>query len=210
MIRTIVMAAVVVGSAVPVAAATQLNVQIGTVTAIPTDNDFRGNLNAIGLVDWTDVGASVSLSGAAPLKFEFLAREAGFDNSFKTSTLSFTSTGGNVGWSAIQLIGTQAYAAGVITDWLFQRPDSTSFGVGTQQFGIFLPGGFTSNNGTFSSRVLYLGFDDTGAGPDDNHDDILIRVSVVPEPSSWAMLIAGFGLVGLAMRRNKGFARHIA
>ncbi len=210
MIRAMFLAAVLMGGAAPAAAATTLDVKIGTVSPIPAINDFKGNLNGIGLVDWTDVGAAVSLSNASRLKFEFLAREASFNNSFKTSSLTFTSTSGNAAWSADQLIGTQSYAAGAITDWLFQRPDATSYGVGTQQFGIFLPKGFTSNTGTYSSRVLYLGFDDTGAGPDDNHDDLLIRVSVVPEPSAWAMLIAGFGLVGLAARRRAGFQQHSA
>lgn len=32
--------------------------------------------------------------------------------------------------------------------------------------------------------------------------DIIVQVLGVPEPSSWAMLIAGFGLVGAAMRRQ--------
>jgi hypothetical protein len=31
-------------------------------------------------------------------------------------------------------------------------------------------------------------------------------VNGVPEPSSWAMLIAGFGLVGAASRRRRGSA----
>jgi hypothetical protein len=210
MIRVIGVAAILLGGAAPAIAATTLNVAVGTVTPVPSDNNFKGNLAGIGLVDWTDVRAAVSLSDASKLKFEFLAREASFNNTFKTTTLSFTSPGPNfINWSADQLIGTQTYAAGAITDWQFRRPDNTSYGIGTQQFGIFLPKGFKAGD-TFSSRVLYLGFDDTGAGPDDNHDDLIIRVSVVPEPSTWAMLIAGFGLVGLVARRRTGFARHLA
>jgi hypothetical protein len=210
MIRTLCVAAVLVGGAAPALAATTLDVTVGTVTPVPTDNNFKGNLAGIGLVDWTDVRAAVSLSNASKLKFEFLAREAGFNNTFQTTAFSFTSPGPSfINWSADQLIGTQSYGAGSITDWQFKRPDGTAYNIGTQQFGIFLPTGFKAGD-TFSSKVLYLGFDDTGAGPDDNHDDLIIRVSVVPEPSTWAMLIAGFGLVGLAARRRTGLVRHLA
>ncbi len=38
--------------------------------------------------------------------------------------------------------------------------------------------------------------------PDDGIDYTAIDVRAVPEPSSWAMLIAGFGLVGGAIRRR--------
>ena len=30
-----------------------------------------------------------------------------------------------------------------------------------------------------------------------------IRVGAIPEPASWAMMLAGFGLVGASMRRRK-------
>lgn len=204
MIRALgIVAAATIGFVTPALAATTLDVKIGTVTAVPTNNDFKGDLFSLGLDDYTDVGSVVSLSGAGKLKFEFLAREASFNNSFKTSFLSFTSGGPSfIGWSAEVPVGTQSYGAGQITDWKFVRPDSTAYGVGSQQFGIFLPKGYASNVGTYSSRVIYIGFDDTGAGPDDNHDDLILRVSVVPEPATWAMLITGFGFVGLALRRR--------
>jgi hypothetical protein len=203
----IVSAALIVLTA-PAQAAATLNVQIGSVNPVPSNNDFQSNLQGIGLFNFTDVGSAVSLSSASKLRFEFVAREASFNNSFQTSSLSFTSMGPTViGWDAGVLIGTQNYGAGAITDWQFVRPDSTTYSIGTQQFGIFLPRGVTPNSGTFSTRVLYLGFDDTGAGPDDNHDDLILRVSVVPEPATWAMLIVGFGLIGATMRQRTGTAQ---
>lgn len=45
-----------------------------------------------------------------------------------------------------------------------------------------------------------------GAGPNDSAGPILDNIlvdSAVPEPSSWLMLLAGFGMVGVAARRRR-------
>lgn len=213
-IRTLAFAtAAAVGLALSVpAAATNFVLTLGATQPVPGSNDFQANLAALGLTQLTDLGASVGLTGNATLKFEFIAREAGFNNTFKTTTLSFTSIAPptTVPWSADQLIGYQNYAAGPIGDWFF-TPGGGPLGgldqaIGTMAFGIFYDPRRVAG-GTFSSRVLYLGLDDFGAGPDDNHDDLIIRVSIVPEPATWAMLITGFGLVGFAMRRRKTTAQ---
>lgn len=191
------------------ASAVHFVVGVGAVTPIPGNNDFKANLAALSpsLVDYTDVGATLSLSGAAPLKFEFVAREAGFNDTFKVmGGPSYTSPGPSfVAWPANILIGTHMQAAGPVTNWFFTPgggpKNGVDLGIGTAEFAIFLPAGFTPGS-SWISRVLYLGFDDDGAGPDDNHDDMIIRVSVIPEPGTWAMLIAGFGVIGLAMRRR--------
>lgn len=56
----------------------------------------------------------------------------------------------------------------------------------------------------------YMTFEDLPDGGDFNYQDlgfVFTNVSVigtaVPEPASWAMMIAGFGLVGAAMRRRR-------
>jgi hypothetical protein len=53
--------------------------------------------------------------------------------------------------------------------------------------------------------VKILGLDNFGGSPGFDVDFIQVlpgSIGAVPEPASWAMLIAGFGLVGAAQRRR--------
>lgn len=56
-----------------------------------------------------------------------------------------------------------------------------------------------------SAGSLLLTF--AGAGPNDSAgpilDNVLVGSDVVPEPSSWLMLLAGFGMIGVAARRRR-------
>jgi hypothetical protein len=200
------------GLAIAAPAMAAFQVTIGTDEAVAgTGNDFAGNLGGLGLVRMTAENASIFLGAKAQLQFDYMASESGFNNTFSAGALSFTETG-NKGWAPV-LIGEQGALKGLITNWQFSSSGNANgpFGIGTKEFGIF----FDPNavvNGVYTSNVLYLGLDDQpGQVPDDNHDDIIIRVSVldgvtpsgIPEPSSWAMLIAGFGLVGAARRRRR-------
>lgn len=71
---------------------------------------------------------------------------------------------------------------------------------------------------SFGSSVLtpgfytYIGFEDRAVGSDWDYDDATYvfadvgQVSPVPEPATWALMIAGFGLVGFASRRRRRIA----
>jgi hypothetical protein len=60
---------------------------------------------------------------------------------------------------------------------------------------------------------MYVGFEDLFGGGDQDYDDLkFVFTNVgggevgVPEPATWAMLIAGFGLVGASARRRRSVA----
>lgn len=68
--------------------------------------------------------------------------------------------------------------------------------VGSQYFALD-----TSSGGTAASAgTLKLFYWDSNAG--DNTGSIAVNVSAVPEPETFAMLLAGLGLIGLVKRRK--------
>ena len=54
--------------------------------------------------------------------------------------------------------------------------------------------------------VEFVGFDFDLAGFDDIHLTLADPSSAAPEPAAWAMMIAGFGLAGAALRRRRSLA----
>lgn len=185
--------------AVPaLAALPTFTVTLGTLDAIPVVNDFKSNLNAVGLTQITGAGAAVTLSRASTLKFEYMGSESGFVDTFRAGSVGPFSEFDKASWGPV-LIGIGQFLGGSFTAPMFTSSGSPVVGtIGTASFGIFLPAGM----GAYTSNVLYFGFDDQLNNIDDNHDDFIVRVTAVPEPGSWAMLIVGFGLVGFASRRR--------
>ncbi|WP_235927667.1 PEPxxWA-CTERM sorting domain-containing protein [Sandarakinorhabdus rubra] len=88
----------------------------------------------------------------------------------------------------------------LITD-VTQRPDFPSLMFSPFGNPLFLGLSFRQGNPTTSAQQLAL------PGQQLNVGNLIINVQEiggsVPEPSSWAMLIAGFGLVGAAARRRR-------
>ncbi len=66
---------------------------------------------------------------------------------------------------------------------------------------------FTAGNaGALSLEFRSAGGDNIGAILDDVSISVTSPTGAVPEPATWAMLIAGFGLVGFTARRRRGAA----
>ena len=200
------------GAAMAMAApamATYFTVNVANpVNTIPTNNDFQTELNALGFTGYTATGASISLASKSTLTFEYMGSESGNVDTFTVGANSFVENNKSV-WGPTLMFSSDQLS-GLINNWIFtSNGGAQNKGIGTPEFGIFVPRQF-GNGGVWNTRVLYLGFDDQITGDDDNHDDFIVRVSVdgfdpngIPEPSSWAMLIAGFGLVGAVGRRRR-------
>jgi hypothetical protein len=91
----------------------------------------------------------------------------------------------------------------------FSNPDLNEDGL-NHLFASFYGGG-NRIGGKWFQRASYaaIGFEDMAGGGDHDYDDarfIAQEVGLVeeaPEPATWAMMIMGFGLVGVAARRRR-------
>ena len=200
-------AALTISLPVTAQAAADVTINFGSTLPIPGNNDFQSELNGLGFGVYASVGASIILNGPAQLMFEFLGSESGYSDTFSTSGgLSYTETSSLENhFLAPVFIGWQSFS-GASTDLANLLNFTSSLGgpatVGDSGFGIFLARNAVSG-GTYNT--FYIGYDDQITNRDDNHDDFLVKVTVnspVPEPTTWAMLLFGFGIVGFALRRR--------
>ncbi|QNP43594.1 PEP-CTERM sorting domain-containing protein [Sphingomonas daechungensis] len=179
----------------------------GTGTGAPTGisgfNDFLTQLNGLGLTSITTTGATITLDENSILTFEFLGSESGFSDNITAGSVNFTENSWFTAWTSV-LLGSDLFTAGSLAGLInFSSVGGANATVGDDGFGIFLTdqqlAGYTGN-------VFYIGYDDQITNVDDNHDDMIIRVTVspaVPEPATWAMMLLGFGAAGFVLRRRR-------
>ena len=188
-------------AAMPASAVT-FTVTAGNVSPIAgTGNDFTGDLAALGFAVKELQNSTVTSNGGT-YKVELLGYENGFTDRFSVD--GGATALGNVTWSGFAnlfanptFLGTSSNAP---SGWRFLSAQSGSAVVGNVGFSIFGPAG-TQAGDVFKTNTLFIGFNDGGA--DGDHDDGILKISAVPEPASWALMIVGFGMVGVGVRSRK-------
>jgi hypothetical protein len=211
MLKSVLAASIVAAALSAVPASAMITVFSGPGAVQPDENVlFQGappsGLNAFGVTNQSNT--LVTFTGIEPLNTppQGQARITGADGGI--SKLSFA-LNPDLGFTAVEfnIFGTGATATEVMLNFTDQF--GTDFG-GTYQIGngqnffsaLASDNQFITNvslmlNGTVQDlrqfRIGGIGQIDGGENPG----------GVIPEPASWAMMMAGFGLVGGAMRRRQ-------
>lgn len=163
--------------------------------------------------------STLTLTGAAsgPSVFNLTAAQLA-----STSTLVINLTPGTTALinvsgasSVFQYAGT-SIIGGTASDVLWNFYDATSLTIqGINMIGSVLApkASFSSSGGQLHGTLIVDSFHGgQWGGSMELHNDgrytggLLTPTTPVPEPASWAMMIAGFGLIGGALRRRRGFA----
>jgi hypothetical protein len=193
--------------------------QAGTIPGTHANNNFIGTL--FGGPQIGGYFGSQILFSAVPgskLTFDFFGAEAGYVNNFLYSGSNvFTHNGGlniasslstpkatystTIGGSGVLPFKFKVNSgAGSVTNGSNPN-DFAGLSLGPNFFATCNPFSQSAGAGGTNCSSVYLFLDDGGAGPDDNHDDFLVRVSVsqVPEP---ATIFTGLFGVGLFVARR--------
>lgn len=172
---------------------------------VPVGQNFVTQLLAAGVTHL--YSGPLSITSSEPLKatFSLVGGESSFSNTlnfmgapiitenFGTLSLPDFTTGALNGETASVIFNGDLAALLSFTSPSF----AGAFTSADDEFGVFAD---SASLGALS--VFYLGLDDSGAGDDDNHDDILIRVeiSTVPLPAGGLLLLTALG--GIAATRR--------
>ena len=161
-------------------------------TTVSCSNTSRGGIGDVN----SQTGGLFFLSGSQT----FLNYAAGFDTGFSFNYVSLSSPGSVLVYSGLNGTGT-LLATLALTPNAGSCPGYNAGFCPFQAFGVNFTG--TAKSISFAGVANQIVFDDITFGSATPGP-----VNGVPEPASWALLIAGFAMVGTAMRRRTALALH--
>jgi hypothetical protein len=211
MLRKLLISAAALSMTAPALASSFVLTVANPIDPIPANNDYQGDLNGLGFVNFTSLGAGLGLDGPAQIDFFMFGSESGNNDTFTATgdvgvaTMTETNSSGASPFGPLW-IGSVRFNAGVASlsgalNFTSSGANAAAATVGQGGFGIFLRANQTSGN----YSTLWFGYDDQLSNVDDNHDDFIVRatVSAIPEPATWGMMIGGMGIAGVALRRRR-------
>lgn len=180
---------------------------------LPSSNDFLAELTSLGLDRLVQGNVKITANGT--LSFFAHASESAFTNTFSVGGFSFTEYS-DISWDAagtlINLTPISVTAGMLLSDAVLNAQFTTNGAGGLDAkpnedgFGIFANEAGDGSTITGPYSRLYFGYDDNGAGPDDNHDDLIISVvftpAAVPEPGAF-IVWGGLALLGSLVSRRR-------
>lgn len=179
-----------------------------TLSIDSADTVYFAGFNASGFVPGSfssGLFGTVVLSGPAQITYEYLGSESGYDTSlfadFLAGSGGVTEAGGSSasGWvdggvldfAFLDNHGGEVHnsAGAGWTSWSHPNPSFVILGRRTARSGV---------------TSYLLGFNDSYRG-DADFDDLVVRVSIapIPEPGTYALMLAGLGIVGFIARRRR-------
>ena len=205
------------------AQAAQFALVDGTAGAIPDADQTNEVVSGLGLGAPLGgyFGAQINLVGTSRLLVEFLAYEAGYRNTFTlggglfSTEVDDATPGDNkeifstppsyyTGPRSGLIPFVFATSGGGTPGSAVNGSNPTDAGEGPTNVNFFAS--FVGAPTATSGRSLMLFFDDNGANNDDNHDDMVVRLSVVPVPASLPLLLGALAGVGFLSRRTRLYA----
>jgi hypothetical protein len=138
-------------------------------------------------------GATLQASVQGNLTFTLVGFEAGYNNAFTAGGQRLDNRSGSV-----KLLGTSFSQASA-------TPGPLSYGFLSNGFGALFSNGSNSTGVILSNdrTEALLMFNDTFSDRDFDDMVVLASISPVPEPETFAMLLAGLGVLAAVARRQK-------
>jgi PEP-CTERM motif len=142
------------------------------------------------------IGSLAITGGSAEVTYTYLGKEAGYSNGFFNPGGSVPSI---LDTAPVLTTSTQWNVSGLL-NFSFNTFGTTTVlngGAGASEptFAIF--------DGAGTAYKFIIGYSDGGAGSDHDYDDMVFGVNAaIPEPQTYALLLAGLGVIGFVARRR--------